>query len=206
MGLQNFNIVLVGSNFPVTAIDLGDFGDFRHRKLRELVRLPVVLQAEGRGMQMTILTERFEAAVTGPSDTPSDARQLVQIAEAFFQYVGPRSLTATGHNMQFTIEGTADRKDDVRHALVAIDRAQALVGHELVGADASVFFRLDPESVTRMTFATMTEGDVTVDVNVNYDRNDLSAAEAVKRLPKNLAALEVIADNLGTELIGKVTS
>ena len=206
MAMQNFNIVLVGSNMPVQNIELDDFR-FRGRPFNAALRMPVALEAEARGGKLTIIPERFQAAVTEPLDPATDARNLVEMTQAFFEYVGPRSFTATGHNAQFTIDGTAGRKDEVRRALVDMNRASELVGRDLVGADVSVFFRLDQESVTRMAFTTMRDdGDVLVDVNVNYDRADLSAAEAVTRFPQNLAASTAIADNLVTRLAGRVTS
>jgi hypothetical protein len=205
MGIQNFNIVLVGSNFPVSTIDLDDF-TFGHRKLRTTLSVPVALQAEARGVTLLITAERFQAAVTELDDRADDVNHLVQMAEAFFQYVGTRVLTATGHNAKFTIDGTANRKDEVRRALVEIDRAQELVERSLLAADATLFFRFDQQSITRMTFSTMVGGDVEVDVNVNYGRTELSAAEAVTRFPQNLEAIEAIADNLGTRLVGRVTS
>jgi len=207
MAMQNFNIVLVGNNIPVQNVELDDFR-FRGRPLTAALRMPVALEAEARGAKLTIIPERFQAAVTEPLDEPAaDASSLVEMAQAFFEYVGPRSFTATGHNAQFTIDGTAERKDEVRRALIDIDRTQELIGRNLVGADVSVFFRLDAESVTRMAFATMgDDGDVLVDVNVNYNRTDLSAAEAVARFPQNLAAIMTIADNLVTTFVGRVTS
>jgi hypothetical protein len=205
MGIQNFNIVLVGSNIPVPTIELDDF-TFRDRPLQATLRLPVALQAGGSGVSLTILAERFQVAVTEPHDIANDARQLVELIEVFFGYVGPRSLMATGHNALFTIDGTSERKDEVRRALVEMDRVQELTGRDLTGADATVFFRLDQQSVTRMTFSTMVDGDVQIDVNINYDRTDLGAAEAVARFPQNLAAIAAIADNLGTRLAGRVTS
>jgi hypothetical protein len=205
MGLQNFNIVLIGSNIPVSTINLDDL-TFQDRPLQATLRMPVALQAEARGVALTIFPERFQVAVTEPHDIANDAGNLVQMTEVFFGYVGPRSLTATGHNALFTIDGTAERKDDVRRALVEMDHARELIGHDLLGADATVFFRLDQQSVTRMIFSTMVDGDVQVDVNINYDRTDLGAAEAVARLPHNLEAIAAIADNLGTRLAGRVTS
>ncbi|MBV8290497.1 MAG: hypothetical protein JOY55_01525, partial [Mycobacterium sp.] len=95
----------------------------------------------------------------------------------------------------------------VRRALIDMDRTAELIGRDLLGADVSVFLRLDQESVTRMSFITMgDDGDVVVDVNVNYERVDLGAAEAVTRFPQNLAAITAIADNLVTRLAGRVTS
>ncbi|MBV8178790.1 MAG: hypothetical protein JO045_08250 [Mycobacterium sp.] len=206
MGMQNFNIVLVGGNIPVQNIELDDFR-FRGRPLNAAVRIPVALEAEARGGKLTILPERFQAAVTEPLDPATDASNLVAMTQAFFEYVGPRSFTATGHNAQFTIEGTAARKDEVRRALIDMDRTAELIGRDLLGADVSVFLRLDQESVTRMSFITMgDDGDVVVDVNVNYERVDLGAAEAVTRFPQNLAAITAIADNLVTRLAGRVTS
>lgn len=206
MGMQNFNIVLIGSNIPVQNIELNDFR-FRGRPLNAAVRIPVALEAEARGVKLTILPERFQAAVTEPLDPATDADNLVEMTQAFFDYVGPRSFTATGHNAQFTIDGTAERKDEVRRALIDMDRASELIGRDLVGADVSASLRLDQESVTRMAFITTgDDGDVLVDVNVNYNRADLGAAEAVTRFPQNLAAITAIADNLVTRLAGRVTS
>lgn len=207
MALQNFNIVLVGSNIPIPSIELDDFR-FRGRPFQAALRMPVALEAEALGAKLTILTERFQAAVTEPIETLADARDLVEITRVFLEYVGPRSISATGHNAQFTIDGTAARKDEVRRALIEMDGARELVGHDLVGADVSLFFRLDQESVTRMSFITMTgdADDVAVDVNVNYDRADLSAAEAAARFPQNLAAITTIADNFVARLAGRVTS
>ena len=126
------------------------------------------------------------------------------MAETFLEYVGPRALTATGHNVQFTIEGTAERKDEVQQALVDMGRVQQLVGHELIGAEASIFLRLDQQSTTRMTFATMGVGDVAVDVNVHYERSDLGAIEAINRFPENLATIQGIAENLKAQLVREV--
>ena len=206
MALQNFNIVLVGNNIPIPSIELDDFR-FRGRPFQATLRMPVALEAEALGGKLTILPERFQVAVTEPIESLADARDLVEMTRVFLEYVGPRSISATGHNAQFTIDGTAARKDEVRRALIEMDRARELVGHDLVGADVSVFFRLDQESVTRMTFMTMGDADdVAVDVNVNYDRADLSAAEAVARFPQNLAAITTIADNFVARLAGRVTS
>jgi hypothetical protein len=144
MAMQNFNIVLVGSNIPVQNIELDDFR-FRGRPLQAALRMPVALEAEARGGKLTILPERFQVAVTEPLEPAGDANSLVEMTQAFFGYVGPRSFTATGHNAQFTIDGTAERKDEVRRALIDMDRTQELVGRDLVGADVSVFFRLDAE-------------------------------------------------------------
>ncbi|VBA42086.1 hypothetical protein LAUMK136_04391 [Mycobacterium attenuatum] len=53
---------------------------------------------------------------------------------------------------------------------------------------------------------TMVEGDIEVDVNINYERAHLNAAEVVTRFPHNLEAIAAIADNLRTRLAGRVTS
>ncbi|MGV7972648.1 hypothetical protein B1987_08760 [Mycobacterium kansasii] len=71
MGIQNFNMVLVGSNIPVSTIDLDDFA-FRNRPLEATFRIPVALQAEARGVSLTILAERFQVAVTEPNEIVHD--------------------------------------------------------------------------------------------------------------------------------------
>lgn len=127
MGIQNFNMVLVGSNIPLSTIDLDDFA-YRNRPLDAAFRIPVALQAEARGVSLTILAERFQVAVTEPNEIVDDERGLVQLAEAFFGYVGPRSHTAIGHNALFTIDGTSGRKDEIRRALIDMDRHKNSLG------------------------------------------------------------------------------
>ena len=65
MTLVNFALVVLGENFPVTTLDLRDF-EFRHRKLRETLRLPLIMQAESDSVRLQVLAERFEIAVTRP--------------------------------------------------------------------------------------------------------------------------------------------
>ncbi|UYL86882.1 hypothetical protein SEA_RAVENCO17_29 [Gordonia phage RavenCo17] len=205
MGILNFNIVLLGSNLPVDSIDLSDFS-FRHRELTETLRVPVALQAEARGVKLSIFGERFEVAVVDPYDVPKDANHLVEMATTFFEYVGPRSITATGHNAQFTIDGTGDKKAHVQSALMKMDNARDLIGHDITAADAAFYLKLDAQSVTRMSIFTRNEGDVVVDFNVNYDRGDLKATEAVQRFPDNLLRISDIVERLGTKLIEKATA
>jgi hypothetical protein len=59
--VDSFNIVLIGDNFPVSAVDVDDF-DFLGRPAREKVRLPVVLEAQAGEFTITVLASSWESS------------------------------------------------------------------------------------------------------------------------------------------------
>jgi hypothetical protein len=97
-GLETFNIVLAGSNFPVDKIQLEDF-DFGGPEIAVQFRLPRIIQASAGEYELQILPDRFQVAAVGPSPSPDRIAVLQRAALTFAdEYTAKRSIGAVGHN------------------------------------------------------------------------------------------------------------
>ena len=196
--LLNFNIVLVGSNFPVSAVKVADFS-FRHRVLTQKpTPVPIILEAEARGLSLQILPERFQATVTDPRDVAADTADLVKLAMAFFEYVGPKSITAVGHNLQQNIIGRAAPSLD----LLNLDLASTMLGEPVDAADIQLFSAESEGRRTRVQIADAGMTEPLIDINVNYDPAKFPTTRAVDELPKSIAALVTLAGQIEARLTG----
>ncbi|QDM55847.1 hypothetical protein SEA_MAGICMAN_30 [Gordonia phage MagicMan] len=178
MPLQNFNIVLVGPNFPVGAIKVADFS-FRHRTLTQKeTPVPIILEAEARGLALQILPERFQATVTDPRDVEADAADLVKLVKTFFDYVGPKSITAVGHNLQQTIAGKAAPA----RQLLNLDLANKMLGESVDSTDVQLYSAETGGKRTRVQVTDAGVAELLIDVNVNYNPAQFPTVRAVEEL------------------------
>lgn len=201
MALENFNIVLIGDNFPIATINLADF-EFNHRKLTEKLRVPVLLQAEARSLNLQILPDRFEATVVDSRNPVEDAKHLVKTVEPMFEYSGPKSVRAVGHNAQFVVAGTAGRKRQALSQLVNFDKSTTLVGTHADAGDLHLYFRVGNETRSRVAVLSETPNEsVVLDFNINYDTTSgLSARSAVEDIVNSITTILAIAGRLEASL------
>ncbi|MGW4844896.1 hypothetical protein [Nocardia brasiliensis] len=197
MSLASFSIVLVGDNFPVPNINVSDF-EFNHRLLKETLRLPMVVQAQARGVSIQVLPERFEATVTAPVSPQEGAERLIEMTNGIFDYVGPKSIKAVGHNAQYLVEGTEGRKQEISLSLLDRDLSQGALGVPLIDTDVHLYFKAQSGSKGRMAFLTETDNPMTaLDFNINFDIGGSgSAREAVSAFPESLREIEEIAQRV----------
>ncbi|MDN4639061.1 hypothetical protein QCD70_02265 [Agreia sp. PsM10] len=199
-----FNLVMTGENFPVSSVRVDDFS-FRHRPLKEMVRVPIAIQAENELATMQILSERFDVAVKKPDDLDKQSEGLVQLATTFFDYVGRRTITAVGHNAQWLLPGSESRKSEILRLLANQAPAETMLGTNPITADLAYSFKRGNESIARVTVSTSNPGDVVLDFNFHFDLSAHgSAVEAVDQLRDSLRIVEEIGHNM--EALVKVSA
>lgn len=208
VALDNLNLVLLGENFPVSNIKLDDFR-YNHRQLRESFRLPVVLQAEaeGRPVSLQIVPDRFQVSVGGVREPEDEVVHLANMAEQFFDYAGPKSVVAVGHNAQFIVEGTEGRKLEALACLVDVGKVNTVLGVETAGADLHLYFQIADGTRGRVAILSDANPAIVLDFNLNYattgQAGELSARDAVRMAPSAVAEIMKIADRLERALRGE---
>ncbi|MGW0183714.1 hypothetical protein [Nocardia sp. NPDC003345] len=198
MSLASFNIVLVGENFPIANIKASDF-TFNFRQMKEILRVPVALQAEDRNVRMQIIPDRFEAGVNEPQNPMVDANRLSTMVETVFEYVGPKSIKAVGHNVQYFIEGTEEFKRELSKSLLSDRLVHNSLNLSLASADVYLYFYTSNGQKGRLAYLTETENPRTVlDFNINYDvSKEGNARQAIANLQNSISEIEEIALRAG---------
>lgn len=168
MSLINFSVVLVGENFPVQTIKTTDF-TYRHRPLKETLRLPVALQAENPLVSLQVLTDRFEVRVKAPDDLDVQCEGLLSMVSTFLEYVGRRTVTAVGHNAQWSISGTTESKSALVARFTNSADIVSVLGTTPQSVDLSFNFRRGSETQARLALTTGAEGDALLDFNFHFD-------------------------------------
>ena len=97
-GLANFNLVLIGTNFPIDKVDLSDF-KVGGERLQERLRLPIAVQASRGEYALDLLPDRFQIAVVNAAVNEARVDAIIEAARTFIEeYAGRRSVAAVGHN------------------------------------------------------------------------------------------------------------
>lgn len=194
VALESFNIVLLGENFPIATINVGDFV-FNHRELKETLRLPVLLQADARSVKLQIIPDRFEAAVFESKNPLDDSRYLSAMTEQMFEYSGPKSVRAVGHNAQYVLHGTEGRKREALASLVEFDTASGLLGTKAQAGDLHLYFAINDDSRARVAILSEANDALVLDFNVNYDMaSGYSARKAVGQMSHSIEQIVAIAE------------
>lgn len=202
MPLTSFNLVLTGDNFPVSSIKVSDF-TFRHRNLKEILRIPVALQAENDVVSLQVLADRFQVAVMTPDHVPTQAAGIQEMANTFLEYVGRRTLTAVGHNIQWVLSGSEARKAAFVDSLTRKETLSSVLGSDDYGADLTLLFTRGTESQARMLVQTSSPGDVTLDFNFHFDLSDGgSVADALNALEDSLQHVEDLSRSMESLFLG----
>jgi hypothetical protein len=195
----NFNLVMTGDNFPVQSISMDGFA-FNHRQLRETMRLPLGINAETRGASVQVLPDRIQAAVVEVRNIDSDADHLTELIQPFFDYVGPKSIKAVGHNAQFILDAAVP-KSAVSDRLLNIASASHILGDPPSGADIHLFLPLQNGSTLRMAFVTQTDLDqVGLEFNAHFELKGAGATDAVNQLKSSLRTMVDMAERAQASL------
>lgn len=189
--LSLFNIVFVGDNFPVTSMSASDF-EFRGRRFKEQVRLGPVLQATTREVQLTLLPDRFQVSVMEPDDLEKQALGVIEVANAFREFVGSRTINAVGHNVQAEYS-SLEQANGMMNDLVNKDQAAAIFGlSEAPKALLTLVSKIGNEDVLRLNLAGKLgeppNQKMGIDFNFEFNR-DLGGLDldfAVAELPASL--------------------
>lgn len=192
--IANFNVVLVGENFPVQTVQVRDF-TYRGRQLQEQLRMGPALQAGTRGVTVTILPDRFQVAVTDPDDIAIQAAGVRELVAVFRDYIGRRSATHLGHNAQVTF--ASDYYETVIGALVLRDQAAgfiAVASEEIQDAAVNFATRIAPGIARKVAIGKAEDGRLVLDCNVDYDFSvtDLTIDVATSELLDSLRFVEQI--------------
>lgn len=168
MPLNNFNVVLVGDNFPVSSIRISDFL-YRHRPLKEIMRVPVMVQAENELFWMQVLPDRFEATVKNPDQLDIQTEGVLGIITTFLEYAGRRTVTAVGHNARWVIPDSFELRDQISRSILNSGTLSEVLGTDEFSSNVTLVFKADNGSKGQMTVATTAESDVTLEFNFNFD-------------------------------------
>lgn len=139
--IGNFNIVLLGANFPVDKVDLSEFrvGD---QRLQERLRLPIAVQASSAEYAVELLPDRVQIAAVNCPVTDTRIEALISAARSFIEeYAGRRSVVAVGHNFAGAASNShVEGRELIRH----------LTWHEaILGILGST---VDPTAVLQLMF------------------------------------------------------
>jgi|GEM_PF-6668954 len=167
MPLTEFNVVLVGESFPISSIRVSDF-TYRGRDLKEVLRVPVVIQAENELVAVHIMPDRFQAAVKSPDRLQIQCEGLNELVTTFLEYVGKRTVKGVGHNARWTIPGTRSSRAALSRMLLDAHSVEAIVGAEVL-ADISLQIEGPHGSKGRIGIPTTVDADVTLDFNFHFE-------------------------------------
>jgi len=195
MSLNNFSVVFAGENFPISSIKTSDFV-FRHRPLIETVRLPVLLQAAAGAASIDVLNERFIAAISAPDKVDVQISGIQDLARTFLEYVGKRTISATGHNLQFALDGIDSAREKISAHFVQGTAVREALGTENFTTDLQ--FGFEGQNGSRVRLAIVTEGTElpTVDFNFNFDAAKVAPEEALDHFKSSYLQAQNIVDTL----------
>lgn len=194
VALKFFATVVAGDSFPVASLRIGDF-EFRHRAFRETVRIGPALQADSRGVQMAVLSDRFSLTVSEVDHLDIQAEGAMEVVRTFREYVGRRSLTALGHNVQFEVSRPG-LGDAVFDNLFQVERLrESLRPHGGLSGGATIALQTGgSETVTNLTLAPPESDKLVLNFNFHYELAQNDEFEvALNDLPRALATAAELA-------------
>lgn len=195
----NFNLVLTGDTIPVQSVAVSDF-EFNHRSLRETLRFPMGLSAETQGASLQVLPDRIQASVTEVRDVARDADNLVKMVEPIFDYIGPKSFVAVGHNAQFLLSQSIPKRAVADLTLNSSTVAGIVDGH-VEATDIHLYRHIPNGALLRTSLLTQTTIDqIAVEFNAHFDVAGLNAREIVADLGNSLAIMVEIATRAESSL------
>lgn len=196
--MDSFNIVLLGENFPVSSIDLNDF-DLLGRPVRELVRLPVVLEAQAGEFRINVLPDRFEIGAKEVNPTGDKQKATSDGAKTFLEYAGRRTITAVGHNLTTEVP-IGGNESALLGSFVGYDTLAAFLGtDDSPEADLTVNFKTGTDSSGKLTIRTRgRDQSILLDFNFHYGFGKsgltISVEDAIDQLPQSLEKARTLAD------------
>lgn len=206
--ISNFNVVLIGENFPVQTVQVSDF-TYRGRQLREQLRMGPALQAGARGVGIVALPDRFQVSITEPDDLDIQTQGVQEILEVFRDYIGRRSATHLGHNAQILMPSS--HAGPVIDSLVERRQAALFLDVQEVSEAAVTLVNKLPRGVTeKLAVGQADDGQLVLDFNFDYDlaARAVTFEEAASDLLKSLRSVEQVHGRIQAFVAdkGRVTS
>jgi hypothetical protein len=165
---------------------------------------PFVVNAETRGASLQILPNRLQAAVTEVRDLKADAQHLVDMVQPVFDYVGVKSLTAVGHNAQYTLGAVGDRHR-IYGNILNVSAISKFLGEAetMTAADVHLYSYSADRPSLRVIVQSSTDADsMFMDFNVNFDlAAGHDAREAIERLPESLDRIRDVAERADSSFL-----
>lgn len=190
--IVNFNLVLVGENFPVQTVQVRDF-TYRGRQLQEQLRMGPALQAGTRGVAVMILPDRFQVAITEPDDLDIQTQGVLEIVDVFRDYIGRRSATHLGHNAQLAFP--SDHYAPVMATLVQPEHAASFLGFRTTPDVALTLMDNGEGGVTqKLAMGRAEDGRLVLDFNFDYDlvSGPRTIEQAASELLESLRSVEQV--------------
>jgi hypothetical protein len=204
-GLETFNIVLVGSNFPVDKVQLEDF-DFDGLETQVQFRLPRILQASAGEYALQILPDRFQIAVIGPTPSPDRIALLKRAALTFAdEYTAKRAISAVGHNFVGAFSSSLGSANDfMKHLAWRDDFAKVIAGTSdpILSLTTTIPITDEESRTLRLEPRIRDETHVYYDLNFNWGTADKPLKSAVRDVVDRYSD----SVKVGTELIGRLAS
>lgn len=195
----NFNLVLIGESLPVQSVAVSDF-EFNHRALRETLRFPMGLTAETPGASLQVLPDRVQAAVIEVRDITSDADNLVNMVQPIFDYIGPKSFTAVGHNAHFVLDPSIP-KSAVADLTLNRSAVAGIIDGDVEVADVHLYRGIPSGALLRTSLLAQTPLDqIAMEFNAHFDVGGRNARDMVATLRDSLAIMVDIAARTETSL------
>jgi len=205
MTLATFSVVVLGDSFPVQSIKTSDFR-FRHRDLKETMRVPVALQAENAFVTMQVLPERFEVGVKTADHLEKQIEGVSDMLHVFLDYAGRRTITAIGHNAQWVIENSADRKTQIAQMFTNQGSIENLLEATPTATDLMVQFAQGSATMCQLNVITTQAGDASLHFNFHYDLTTAGMVieTAIESLRDNLTIAQTIGARAAALIAGVV--
>jgi hypothetical protein len=182
LGLITFNIVFVGTGFPVEQVQVTSFDFHGHRPKIELHAAPV-FQASVDEYSLQVLAERFQVTANSSKATEHRIKALVAVARTFAdEYVGKRAIYAVGHNFQGSFESAmGDASAFMQHLAFPEDFKAALSSQEEPVLSLRTKFRMADETASLIRLEPLKDDPA----RVFYDAN-VSWGQAGEPLPMDI--------------------
>jgi hypothetical protein len=176
-GLASLSLIILGSNLPVTTIDLGDFEESLGPLTLE-ARAPIVIQATGSGITFVMMENRVSLEWSNP--LPADARDRMTQAIAVYarEYAGRRGPAALGQNFRGILESPLPGRDFVRTFLDTGRVERVLMSESPPDSSLTLFFNRGRENRAQLVLSAPEEDAMEIAYAFNF-HFDLTKAGGV---------------------------
>ena len=201
--LESFNVVLVCENFPVGALDLSDI-TFRGRKFREHLRVGPMIQASTRNVSLLVVPDRLQITVAKPDNLVVLSEGVSEVVSGLREYVGRRSITAVGHNIQAHLSPAGTQSQVIVRSMLDVSALSTLLGVDRIHeGQINVVSKLGRETTLRLTLGTdAASGRDALDLNFDFQvltEGELGLDEAIAELPVSLEHALAIRSRFASE-------
>jgi hypothetical protein len=188
LSLDSASLVLAGDAFPVASVDPSDLS-FGSVPLKQNTAIPSMMAvvAEGPDVVLQVLPNRIEINVKRVTNLESHVKNVAGLVDQLFDFVGPRTIKAVGHNAQKVFSGIGHEKLKVIEPLLNISTCAEAIGGTPLAADLQLYFSMADDALGRVSFLTGQEEKLGLDFNAHYEvGKDRSASDAVAHFKESL--------------------